>query len=108
VQQTPSILEWLPEQSHKFLLLFDPGYAEWQPDTRGSDHCIKLITSEDKLRMGPICQLSQEEERYWFNILRQCLERRRYDHPVVRSEVQFSLFQNPLGKDLGYRLNINI
>jgi hypothetical protein len=72
VQSTPSMLDQLPKQYDKFLLLFNPEHAEKLPDHRGCDHRIKLITSEDKLRMGPIYQLSQEEEK----ILVQYLEKR--------------------------------
>jgi hypothetical protein len=48
VQSTPSMLDRLPKQYHKFLLLFDPEHAEKLPDYRGCDHRIELITSEDK------------------------------------------------------------
>lgn len=44
VQSTPSMLDWLPKQYHKFLLLFDPEDAEKLPDHRGCDHRIELIT----------------------------------------------------------------
>jgi hypothetical protein len=63
VQSTPSMLDRLPKQYHKFLLLFDPEHAEKLPDHRGCDHRIELTTSEEKLQMGPIYQLSQEEEK---------------------------------------------
>jgi len=63
VQSTPSMLDRLPKQYHKFLLLFDPEHAEKLPDHRGCDPRIELIMSEYKLRMGPIYQLSQEEEK---------------------------------------------
>jgi hypothetical protein len=63
VQSTPSMLDRLPKQYHKYVLLFDPEHAEKLPDHRGCDHRIELITSEDKLRMGPIYQVSQEEEK---------------------------------------------
>jgi len=53
----------LPKQYHKFILLFDPEHTEKLPDSRGCDHWIEHITTEDKLRMGPIYQLSQEEEK---------------------------------------------
>jgi len=63
VQTSSSMLEKLPKCYHKYLLLFEPEHAEKLPDNRGCDHKIELITSEDKLRMGPIYQLSQEEEK---------------------------------------------
>jgi len=62
-QTSSSMLEKLPKCYHKYLLLFDLEHAEKLPDNRGCDHRIELITSEDKLRMGPIYQLSQEEEK---------------------------------------------
>jgi len=43
--------------------LFDPEHAEKLPDSQGCDHTIELIGSVGKLQMGPIYQLSQEEEK---------------------------------------------
>jgi len=63
VMSNPSIAQKLPEHYHKFLLLFDPKEAEKLPDNKGCDHRIELLGSEDKLRMGPIYQLSSEEEK---------------------------------------------
>jgi len=63
VMSNPSIAQKLPEHYHKFLLLFDPKEAEKLPDNKGCDHRIELLGSEDKLRMGPIYQLSLEEEK---------------------------------------------
>ena len=57
-----SIKDKLPSHYHNYLLLFDPEDAEKLLDSRDCDHKIELVTSEDKLRMGPIYQLSQEEE----------------------------------------------
>lgn len=62
VQITPSMLEQLPKQYHKFLSFIDPEHVEKLPDHCGCDHRIELITSADKLRMGPIYQLSHQEE----------------------------------------------
>jgi len=59
----PSIAQKLPTCYHKFLLLFDPKESEKLPDNRGCDHRIELLGPDDKLRMGPIYQLSQEEEK---------------------------------------------
>jgi hypothetical protein len=53
----------LPQDYHKWLLLFDPEEAEKLPDNKGCDHRIELKTPEDQLRMGPIYQLSLEEEK---------------------------------------------
>jgi hypothetical protein len=63
VQSSPTILNQLPTHYHKFLLLFDPEEAEKLPDNKGCDHRIELLGPDDKLRMGPINQLSVEEEK---------------------------------------------
>jgi len=63
VMSNPSIAQILPEHYHKLLLLFDPKEAEKLPDNTGCDHRFELLGSEDKLRMGPIYQLSLEEEK---------------------------------------------
>jgi len=64
VMNNVSILQILPPQYHKFLLFFDPEQAEKLPDSlQGCDHRIEWLDSEDKLQMGPIYQLSQEEEK---------------------------------------------
>lgn len=63
VQFTASMLDRLPKQYRKFLLLFDPDQAEKQPDHGRCDHRIELITSEDNLRMGPIYRLSKEKDK---------------------------------------------
>jgi hypothetical protein len=56
------MIHQVPKQYHKFLLLFNLEYAEKLPDNRGCNHHIECITFDEKLRMGPIYQLSQEEE----------------------------------------------
>jgi hypothetical protein len=56
------MLDRLPKQYHKFQLLFDAEHTDKLPNSWGCDHRIELTTWEDKLRMGPIYQLSQEEE----------------------------------------------
>jgi len=63
VTNNSSIAKKLPTCYHKFMLLFDPKESEKLPDNRGCDHRIELLGSDDKLRMGPIYQLSQEEEK---------------------------------------------
>ena len=60
---SPSIAQRLPAHYHKYLLLFDPKEAEKLPDNQGCDHRIELLGAEDKLRMGPIHQLSIEKEK---------------------------------------------
>jgi len=62
VMNNPSILQKLPPQYDKFMLLFDSQQAEQLPDNKGCDHRIELLGSQDKLWMGPIYQLSEEEE----------------------------------------------
>jgi len=63
VHSNPTIASKLPKCYQKFLLLFDPKEAEKLPDNKGCDHRIELKGPEDKLRMGPIYQLSIEEEK---------------------------------------------
>jgi len=63
VQSNPVIANKLPECYQKFLLLFDPEEAEKLPDNKGCDHRIELKGPDDTLRMGPIYQLSIEEEK---------------------------------------------
>jgi len=63
VMRNPTIAQKLPSHYHKFLLLIDPKESEKVPDNKGCDHQIELLATDDKLRMGPIYQLSQEEEK---------------------------------------------
>ena len=63
VQSSSSMLERLAKCYHMYILLFDQEHAEKLPDNQGCDHKIELITTVDTLRMGPIHQLSQEEEK---------------------------------------------
>jgi len=63
ISPNPEIAKKLPEHYHKWLLLFDPEEAEKLPDNKGCDHRIQRNTAEDQLRMGPIYQLSIEEEK---------------------------------------------
>jgi hypothetical protein len=57
------MLDRLLRQNHKFSLLFNPEHAETQPNSNGCDDWIELTPSKDKLRMGPIYQPLQEEEK---------------------------------------------
>lgn len=57
------MLDQFPKQYHKCLLFFNYEHAEKLPHSQGCDHWIELITSEENLRMGPIYQLSQQEEK---------------------------------------------
>jgi len=63
VQSNRSLLDKLPIHYHKFLLLFNPKEAEKLPSNKSCDHRIELLGPDDKLRMGPIYQLSVEEEK---------------------------------------------
>jgi len=63
VMSNPTIAQKLPSHYHKFLLLFDPEESEKLLDNKGCDHRIELLGPDDKLQMGPIYQLSQEEEK---------------------------------------------
>jgi len=63
VMSNPSIALKLPVNYHKFLLLFDPKEAEKLTDNKGCNHRIELLVPEDKLRMGPIYQLSLDKEK---------------------------------------------
>jgi hypothetical protein len=63
VQSSPTILNKLPTHYHQFLLLINPEEAEKLPDNKGCDHRIELFGPDNKLRMGPIYQLSVEEEK---------------------------------------------
>jgi len=77
VQSSPSMLEKLPEVYHMYLLLFYPKHAEKLSDDQGCDHKIELITLEDKLRVGPIYQLSQEEEKILVEYLQKMIKEKR-------------------------------
>jgi len=100
VESTPSMLERLPKQYHKFLLLFNPEHGEKLPDHRCCDHRIELTTTEDSLRMGPIYELSQEEEKILVRYLEKIIqeEKIRPSSSSVGSPILFVL--KPNGKDL--------
>jgi len=86
-----SIAAKLPVCYHKFLLLFDPKESEKLPDNKGCDHRIELLGSDDKLRMGPIYQLSQEEEKLLVKYLDTMIKEGKI-HPsksTVRSPILF-------------------
>jgi len=63
VSDSPTLLEKLPKHYHKWLLLFDPKEAEKLRSNKGWDHRIELKVPEEDLRMGPIYQLLQEDEK---------------------------------------------
>jgi hypothetical protein len=91
VQSSPTILKKLPTHYHKCLLLFDPEEAEKLPDNKGCDHRIELLGPDDKLRMGPIYQLSLEEEKILVKYLDTMLRegKIRPSSSTVRSPIQF-------------------
>jgi len=64
-------MDKLPNQTYKISLLCNPDHAEKLPDYRGCDHQTELITSKDKLCIGPLYQLSLKED----NILQVYLEK---------------------------------
>jgi len=100
VQSTPSMLDRLPKQYHKFLLLFDPDHAEKLPDYTGCDNRIELTTSGDKLRMGPIYQLSQEEGKILVEYLEKMIREKKIwpSSSLVGSPILF--VPKPNGKGL--------
>jgi len=62
VFKNPDLLQILPAQYHKWLLLFYLKESEMLRDYKGCNHCIELKTAEENLGMGPIYQLTLEEE----------------------------------------------
>jgi len=59
----PDVLKKLPQQYHRWLLLFDPKRSEKLQDNKGSDHRIEVKMAQENLSKGPIYQLTLEEER---------------------------------------------
>jgi len=64
-----SVPQKLPVHYHMFLPLFDIKELEKSPDNTGCHHWIELLGPEDKLRMGAIRQLSQDEEKIFVKYL---------------------------------------
>ena len=60
---TKQLAEKLPPQYHKWLLLFDPKESEKLPKHGPHNHEINLKASDNQIKVGPIYQLSREEER---------------------------------------------
>jgi len=96
----PSVVQKIPPQYHKFLRLFDLEQAEKLPDNTGCDHRIELLGSEDKLRMGPIYQLSPEEEKLLIQYLDEMIKegKIRPSSSTVGSPILF--VSKPNGKGL--------
>jgi len=95
-----SILQKLPEHCHRWLLLFDPMESERSPSNKGCDHQIELKVLEENSWMGPIYQLSQEEEK----LLVQYMDKMRKETRIrpssssVRSAILF--IPKPSGRGL--------
>jgi len=68
----PEVLKKLSPQYHKWLLLLDPKQSEKPPDNKGCDHRIELKMAAENIPMGPIYQLTLEEER----LLKEYLDKR--------------------------------
>jgi len=100
ISRNPEIAKKLPEHYHKWLLLFDPDEAEKLPDNKGCDHRIELKTAEDQLRMGPIYQLSIEEEKILIKYLEKMIKegKVRQSSSPVGSPILF--VPKPNGKGL--------
>jgi hypothetical protein len=94
------MVDRLPKHYHKFLLLFDPEHAEKLPDHRGCDYYIELINSDNKLRIGPIDQFCQEEDKIFVEHLeKRILEKKiRLSSSWVGSPILF--VQKPNGQGL--------
>ena len=100
VQSTPSMLNCLPKHYHKFLLLFDSEHAEKVQDHRGCDHRIELITSKDKLQMGPIYRLSQEQEKIHVEYLKKMIRERKIRPSSSSAGSPILFVPKPNGKGL--------
>jgi len=97
---SPMLLENLPKQYHKWLLLFDPKEAEKLPSNKGCDHPIELKVPEENLRMGPIYQLSQEEEKLLIQYIDKMIKEGKF-RPSLSSVGSPILFvPKPNGKGL--------
>lgn len=57
------LLQKLPPQYHKWLLLFDAKKSEKLPNNEGCHNRTEVVTAEGNLRMEPIYQLTFEELR---------------------------------------------
>jgi transposase InsO family protein len=81
---TKELSEKLPRQYHKWLLLFDPQESEKLPKHGPHDHEINLKTPDDQVKVGPIYQLSREEER----LLREYIEKMILEGKIQPSQGQ--------------------
>jgi hypothetical protein len=62
ISKNLDIAKTLLAHYHKWILIFDPEEAEKLPNNKGCDHQIELLTPESLLKLGPIYELSLEEE----------------------------------------------
>jgi hypothetical protein len=85
--------------------LFDPNEAQKLPNHEECDHRIELITDESKIRMGPIYQLSIEEEKILMEYGQKMIQEGKIgaSHSPVGSPIFF--VPKPNGK--GLRLCVN-
>jgi len=100
ISRNPEIAKKLPTHYHKWLLLFDPEESEKLPDNKGCDHRIELKLPEEQLRMGPIYQLSLEEEKILMKYLEKMISegKIRQSSSSVGSPILF--VPKPNGKGL--------
>jgi len=100
-----TLLQKLPSYYHKFLLLFDPDQSEKLPDNKGCDHRIKLLGSEDIIRIGPIYQISQKEEKLLIQYLDKMIKEGKI--PPSSSMVGSPILLVPKHNSQGLRLSVN-
>jgi hypothetical protein len=97
---SPDLLQKLPVQYHKWLLLFDPKESEKLPDNKGCDHRIDSKTAEENLRMGSIYQLAMEEERLLKEYLDKMIRERKVRPSSSPVESPILFVPKPNGKGL--------
>jgi hypothetical protein len=90
----------LPEHYHKWLLLFDPEEAEKLPDNKGCDHRIDLKVTKDQLRMGPIYQLSLDEEKILIQYLEKMIKEGKIRQSLSPVGSPILFVPKPSGKGL--------
>jgi len=74
VCNNPSIAEELRSNYHKYLLVFDREHSARSAENTGCNHTIELIDAKDTLRMGPIYQLSQDDEKILIQYLQKMIK----------------------------------
>jgi hypothetical protein len=98
----PYILQKLPPQYQKWLLLFDPKETDKLPDRKECDDCIELKSAEENLRMGPIDQLTLEEARQFKEYLDKMIQqgKERLSSSPIGSPIMFVPKPNEKGSRL--------